>query len=100
MPQKGHLLTDVSEDISHCRASDRVVVFRDGSVSISDGEDEEIGDGVRDVLQGAFDSDFGAERGPFGPAGSGGGRRSSGDRMLDRLPSKLEITGETRGGGR
>ena len=73
----------MTEDVSHCCASDRVVVFGQGAVAVSDGEDQEEGDRIGVGGQSGFDIALGTELDPFVPTGRGSGSGASSDCMLN-----------------
>lgn len=77
-----------------------MLVLRDGAVAIANGEHKEEWDGIGNGSESGFDGTLGAEGCPRVPAGGCGGHGSGGNGVLDRLPCKLEITGEMSGGGR
>ena len=96
----------MAEDVSHCCAADRVVVFGQGAVAVSDGKDQEEGDRIGVGGQSGLDIALGAELAPFSPTGRpfsptgrGSGNGASSDCILNCLFSKLQVTGETKCGG-
>jgi len=99
-PHTGHRLADGTKGVLHCASSDGVSVFGKASITVADGKDKEVLDGVHDMSEEGVDGVFQTKVLPDIPgvvSGSGSLRNDTGS---TRFLRKAEISAECISGRR